>query len=265
MAAFCTAVLAQHLDRRENLGYHIWGLLTLMLWMKRWKVEPPSGDTADRGIARRNAGSPGLIVVLFAAADLSRRVLSPPSLMDDVDAVQAQIAANMLRVGRLGDGPAERRRVSGKIAACVLADGGVVMPSSAYMTGPRGSRSRSERSAFAGLRTRIGRWAFGEREGLYSGLALATSLGLWLFTRILIPDVILTGTIALALWALLRALDEAEAHPHVWSARVRGRDRNRTALKGSDCGCVPGRRCGDLSRCHRQLLRERRLGSGFAR
>lgn len=34
--------LAQHLERRENLGYHIWGLLTLMLWMKRWKVEPPS-------------------------------------------------------------------------------------------------------------------------------------------------------------------------------------------------------------------------------
>lgn len=29
-----------HLDRRENLGYHIWGLLTLFLWIKRWNLQP---------------------------------------------------------------------------------------------------------------------------------------------------------------------------------------------------------------------------------
>jgi asparagine synthase (glutamine-hydrolysing) len=27
-----------HLDRRENLGYHLWGLMTLFLWMKRWDI-----------------------------------------------------------------------------------------------------------------------------------------------------------------------------------------------------------------------------------
>lgn len=31
-------VLDSHLQRKANLGYHIWGLLTLMLWMKRWKI-----------------------------------------------------------------------------------------------------------------------------------------------------------------------------------------------------------------------------------
>ncbi len=31
-----------HLDRRANLGYHLWGLLVLFLWMKHWKVQPPS-------------------------------------------------------------------------------------------------------------------------------------------------------------------------------------------------------------------------------
>ena len=46
---------------------------------------------------------------------------------------------------------------------------------------------------------------------------MATCLGLFLFTRILIPDVMLTLTISLALWALLRALDEEEAHPTWWS------------------------------------------------
>ncbi len=40
--------LANHLDRRENLGYHIWGLLTFMLWAHRWKVQAPSAQTQGR-------------------------------------------------------------------------------------------------------------------------------------------------------------------------------------------------------------------------
>lgn len=28
----------QHMRRKANLGYHLWGLLTLFLWMKRWNV-----------------------------------------------------------------------------------------------------------------------------------------------------------------------------------------------------------------------------------
>ena len=35
-------VMRSHLDRRANLGYHLWGLLVLFLWMKRWQIEPPS-------------------------------------------------------------------------------------------------------------------------------------------------------------------------------------------------------------------------------
>ncbi len=35
-------VLQSHLQRRANLGYHLWGLLILFLWMKRWKIQPPS-------------------------------------------------------------------------------------------------------------------------------------------------------------------------------------------------------------------------------
>jgi asparagine synthase (glutamine-hydrolysing) len=32
-------LLRQHLNKRANLGYHLWGLTTLLLWMKRWKIE----------------------------------------------------------------------------------------------------------------------------------------------------------------------------------------------------------------------------------
>ncbi len=30
-----------HLSRRRNLGYHLWGLLTLFLWIRRWKIQTP--------------------------------------------------------------------------------------------------------------------------------------------------------------------------------------------------------------------------------
>ena len=33
-----SAVIHSHLERRANYGYHLWGLLTLFLWMKRWKI-----------------------------------------------------------------------------------------------------------------------------------------------------------------------------------------------------------------------------------
>src|ERR1041385_6287211 len=35
------ALIRDHMERRINIGYHLWGLLTLFLWMKRWKVETP--------------------------------------------------------------------------------------------------------------------------------------------------------------------------------------------------------------------------------
>jgi asparagine synthase (glutamine-hydrolysing) len=28
-----------HLERRANLGYHLWGLLVLFLWIRHWGIE----------------------------------------------------------------------------------------------------------------------------------------------------------------------------------------------------------------------------------
>lgn len=33
------AAVNRHMERRENLGYHLWGLLVLFLWMKRWRIQ----------------------------------------------------------------------------------------------------------------------------------------------------------------------------------------------------------------------------------
>jgi 4-amino-4-deoxy-L-arabinose transferase-like glycosyltransferase len=64
---------------------------------------------------------------------------------------------------------------------------------------------------------RFGSWAVSDGAGLYAGLALATGVGLFLFTRILIPDAILTLTITGAIWAWLRLLDPDETHVRKWS------------------------------------------------
>ena len=35
-------LIDEHLSRKDNWGYHLWGLMTVVLWMKRWKVEAPT-------------------------------------------------------------------------------------------------------------------------------------------------------------------------------------------------------------------------------
>jgi 4-amino-4-deoxy-L-arabinose transferase-like glycosyltransferase len=69
---------------------------------------------------------------------------------------------------------------------------------------------------------------------------MGTALGLWLFTRILIPDVILTFTIALALWAFLRTLDEDERQPRFWSNVMSASMALGLLLKGLIALLFPG-------------------------
>ena len=37
--------LRLHLQRKANLGYHLWGLLILFLWMKKWRIQAASSET----------------------------------------------------------------------------------------------------------------------------------------------------------------------------------------------------------------------------
>ena len=37
--------LRLHLERKANVGYHLWGLLILFLWMKKWKIQATSSAT----------------------------------------------------------------------------------------------------------------------------------------------------------------------------------------------------------------------------
>lgn len=62
-----------------------------------------------------------------------------------------------------------------------------------------------------------GRRGFGERTGIYAGLFVYTCAGVYLFTRILIPEVLLSLLIAAALYFFLTAL-EPEAAAWRWYA-----------------------------------------------
>src|SRR6059036_1620104 len=150
----------------------------------------------------RNSFKPDLIVVLIAAAIFLGCAFSPPHLMDDVDAVQAQIARNMLQSGDwvtphlngiayLEKSPLKYWLMAASFAIFGVRDWAARIPLALSSI------------ALCWLTFRFGAWAFGRRAGFYAGLTLTTCVGLFLFTRIQIPDAILTLTIAIALWSFL--------------------------------------------------------------
>ena len=55
----------------------------------------------------------------------------------------------------------------------------------------------------------LGAQAYGERAGFYSAIVMATALGPYLFTRFLIPDVLVGLWLALSFYFLLKSLDES--------------------------------------------------------
>ena len=171
---------------------------------------------AEANIAGKSVHFYGLIVLLAAAAVYAGCMVSPPSLMDDVDAVQAQIARNMLASGdyvtaRLDGIPYLEKApliywlIAGSYKVFGATDWAARVPIVIAAI------------ALAWLTSAFGTWGFGREAGLYAGLSISTCFGLFLFTRILIPDVMLTASVALSMWAFLRAIDEAEPRRRWWS------------------------------------------------
>jgi len=158
-----------------------------------------------------------LIVIAVALAVYVGCSFSPPHLMDDVDSVQAQIGQNMLTSGDwvtprldgviyLEKSPLKYWTIAISFAIFGIHDWAARLPLALSAV------------LLCWLVARMGWWAFRGRAGLYAGLALSTCVGLFLFTRVLIPDVMLTLAIAFAMWSFLRALDDNEPHPRLWAA-----------------------------------------------
>ena len=175
-------------------------------------MEPSSNGGRVPG----NRASIYLIVLLAAVAVYCGTIVSPPSLMDDVDSVQAQIARNMLRSGDWVTARLDGIPYLEKAPLIYWLIGGCFKLFGAYDWVARIPVALSA-VLLCWLTAAFGGWAFGRRAGTLAGMVIATCAGLFLFTRILIPDVMLTAAIALAMWAFLRALDEQEPHPRLWA------------------------------------------------
>lgn len=136
--------------------------------------------------------------------------------MDDVDAVQAQIARTMLTSGDW---------VTARIDGVAYLEKSPLMywliAISYEMFGVHDWAARIPIALSAiglvWLTGAMASWAFGRRTGFHAALVMSTCVGLWLFTRILIPDVMLTSAIALGVWAFLRVFDPDEKHPRAWA------------------------------------------------
>ena len=157
-----------------------------------------------------------LAVLLISGAVYLGCVISPPSLMDDVDAVQAQIARNMVSSG---DWVTARLDGVAYLEKAPLIYWAIAAAYKIFGASDWAARIPIALSAMAlaWLTTAFGIWAFGKRAGFYAGLCVSTCIGLFLFTRILIPDVTITATMTLTMWAFLRAIDEEEQRPRLWA------------------------------------------------
>ena len=136
--------------------------------------------------------------------------------MDDVDAVQAQISRNMLDSG---DWVTARIDGVAYLEKPPLLHWITILSYKVFGVHDWSARVPIALSVIALclLTTAFGAWAFGKRAGLYAGLCMSTCVGLFLFTRILIPDAMLTLAVTLTMWAFLRALDDDEPRPGLWA------------------------------------------------
>jgi len=153
-----------------------------------------------------------LLLGLWAAIFVGS--LSTPALLDDADATHAQAAQAMLQTGDWvtlhvnGVRYLEKAPLPYWIAAASLWAFQAQGP-------PHGARAAGAIHlplaltvlALAWLGYGWARRAFGSTAALYTGIFVLTSAGVFLFTRIFIPDAMLSLWLALALWSMLRALD----------------------------------------------------------
>ena len=172
----------------------------------------PPNDPFQHLLFRR----PEWLVLLFALAIFGVGIAAPPYLMDDVDSVQAIIARDMLRSGDW---------VTPEINGIAYLEKPPfkywLMGISIGIFGVHDWSARIPVALAAILlcfaTARIARWAFDAQVGLYSGLVITTCVGLFLFTRVMISDGMLTLAILLALGCFLRIMEPEESNPRAWA------------------------------------------------
>jgi 4-amino-4-deoxy-L-arabinose transferase-like glycosyltransferase len=167
-------------------------------------VAPGGMGTSSPGLSRGWRPAHVLALLALWAVIFAAAIASPPAL-DDADATHGQAAEAILRTGDWvtlhvdGIRYLEKAPLPYWITALSLRAFGdtaaaLHLPLTLAVLG------------LALLGYAWGRRAFGERAGLYSGVFVLTSVGVFLFTRMFIPEALLSLLLAFAIYAMLRAL-----------------------------------------------------------
>ena len=142
--------------------------------------------------------------------------LASPPLLDDADATHAQAAQGMLRTGDwvtlhvngiryLEKPPLPYWLTAVSLRLCGMNSFAVHLPLALTVLG------------LAALGWGWGTRAFGDRAGFYAALFTLTAAGVFLFTRIFIPDALLSLLLAFILYAALRALEAENGAGRLWA------------------------------------------------
>jgi 4-amino-4-deoxy-L-arabinose transferase-like glycosyltransferase len=141
------------------------------------------------------------LVIFFAS-------LFAPPLLDDADATHANAARNMALTGDLVTLKVNGIRYLEKAALPYWLDA-ISFRIFGFNTFAAHLPEAIGVLLLALLGYHWGRRAYGDRTAFYTGVFVLTSAGVFLFTRIYIPEVLLSLFILTALYCLLRTLEEA--------------------------------------------------------
>lgn len=177
------------------------------------RIASPESSDITLGIAPGNSRKQSVaVLLLFWLAIYVASMFTPP-LLDDADTVHAEAAREMVLrhdwvtlhangIRYLEKAPLMYWSVAASYKIFHVSDWATRLP---LMLGVL---------AMLLVTYELGRFAFGELGGLYSALALGTCIGPYLFTRFLIPEVLVALWMALGFLFFLKSLEQPE--PSRW-------------------------------------------------
>lgn len=161
------------------------------------------------GAARWNPRSVAIIVLTWFVLQIGG--LFSPGLLDDVDSIYIEIAREMLHRHDFVTPTVNGMRFFDKPPLMYWMAAGSMRVFGEYDWAARLPLALSVLGLFLAVYA-LGKRLFGERGGLYSALAVATSIGPYLYTRFFIPDILIALWMTLAVHLLLIALDRIHTH-----------------------------------------------------
>lgn len=165
---------------------------------------PPISEAPGRVSARRRTASYCALAIVFAAVYFGS--LFSPALLDDADSTHAEAAREMFVTGDYVTLHVNNVRYLEKAPLPYWL---VALSYRLFGVNEAATRLPMAISVLVlGLLALVwARRAFGERAGIYAGLFVYSAAGVFLFTRILIPDVLLSLLIAASLYFFLTGLE----------------------------------------------------------